>query len=442
MNKDCLWIEYGTGMVYMKKKRYETAEEKFNKILAIDPSYGYAYAQLGYIRKYEGKKKESINLFNKAIKYLPKNEMGIYQCGLINIECGNYDDALDHFSKVLELNPVHIDAMLNLGLLHGRKGNFEQAVKLINVVYHENQKKKNCFAKLGWIKTENQDWKGAFDIMNKDWKAKRMSPAWQVNLAQMYGRRGEFARAIEMINEAYALNPNIKNGFARLGWIKTEVQDWSGALGLMTQDQAQKRISSGWQTNLAMILVFNGEHDKAIKLIEDLYSDDEDAKDGYAKVGWAYYLSSGDEPNLRNLLEKDAILNRLSTMGNRIRAWEICMRGDLISAEMQMDSLYSKNPLLKDGFAVMGWMCIERGNLEEGLTLMEKDYRLQRFSTEWRINYAYQLVKKNQLNKSRALFNGAMKIEPHRQEVRIGHPLSPLGTMTKNKFRQMIGFED
>ena len=57
MNIDCLWIEYGTGMVYMKMKRYETAEEKFNKLLAIEPSYGYAYAQLGYIRKYEGKKK-------------------------------------------------------------------------------------------------------------------------------------------------------------------------------------------------------------------------------------------------------------------------------------------------------------------------------------------------------------------------------------------------
>ena len=118
-----------------------------------------------------------------------------------------------------------------------------------------------------------------------------------------------------------------------------------------------------------MILVFNGEYDKAIKLIEDLYSDDKDAKDGYAKVGWACYLSSGDEQSLRNLVEKDASLNRLSDNGKKIRAYAMSMHGELSSACDLIDSLYAENYHLKDGYAVLGWSQIQKGKIQRGLHL-------------------------------------------------------------------------
>ena len=58
MNENSDWIKYGVGMVYLRKGRYEEAEERFNELLAINPSYGYAYAQLGHIRKNEGEQEE------------------------------------------------------------------------------------------------------------------------------------------------------------------------------------------------------------------------------------------------------------------------------------------------------------------------------------------------------------------------------------------------
>lgn len=506
MNTDSDWIKYGVGMVYMRKRRYQSAEDEFNELLAKNPSYGYAYAQLGYIRKYAGKKEESIVLFNKAIKHLPDEEMGIYQRGLMHVECEKFDDALDQFSKVLGLNPVYADAILNIGFVYGRKGDFEQAEKLLKVAYQKDANIKDGFARLGWIKTEAKewfgaaeimnrdykegrlspgwqvnlaqvygrtgemdraisliedaysintdlkdgyarlgwikatvrDWEGAFDLMNRDMEMNRISPVWQVNLAQMLGRKGEWNRGIQLIKQAYASNLGLKDGYARLGWIKTEAQDWHDTISLMAEDRKQKRLSSGWQSNLARILVFNGEYDNALNIIEDLYLRNREATDGYAKVGWACFLSCGDEQTLRNLVEKDADLNRLSDLGIRIRAWENYVRGDLISAEILMESLYSEAPVLKDGFAVMGWLIIEKGDLKTGIILMEKDYQLQRLSPVWRINYAYQLAKAGQIQKAQGLFAEVIDLEPHREKFRIGHHLCPIETMTKSQFQKMM----
>ena len=60
MSQEYDWIRYGAGMVHMMKARYEAAENKFNELLAINPSYGNAYVQLGLIRKIEGRKIYSI----------------------------------------------------------------------------------------------------------------------------------------------------------------------------------------------------------------------------------------------------------------------------------------------------------------------------------------------------------------------------------------------
>jgi len=72
--------------------------------------------------------------------------------------------------------------------------------------------------------------------MNRDLKGNRLSPGWQVNLAQVYGRTGEMDRAIKLIEAAYSTDSNLKDGYARLGWIKATVRDWEGAFDLMNRD--------------------------------------------------------------------------------------------------------------------------------------------------------------------------------------------------------------
>uniref|UniRef100_UPI003562F6C8 tetratricopeptide repeat protein n=1 Tax=Desulfosarcina sp. TaxID=2027861 RepID=UPI003562F6C8 len=225
MNQTHAWITYGAGMVYIKKKRYEAGSDKFRELLAAHPQYGDAIAQLGVIERNQGRRDNAKRYIEKTLSQDPENKIANYQFGLFHLENREYVDAADHFSRVLKADPSHTCAMIQLAIVAGRNGDFKKAETLVNDAYDKDDKLTDAFAKLGWIKAEKQDWAGALEIMDKDSCDGRISPAWKVNLAQLYGRNGEWDRAIELIEDAYGYNLYLKDAYSKLGWIKTEDQD-------------------------------------------------------------------------------------------------------------------------------------------------------------------------------------------------------------------------
>lgn len=500
------WIKFGIGMAYMRKGRHEAAENQFHELLRRNHSYGYAYAQLGYLKKRIGNMDEANSYFDQSIKYFSDNELGIYQRGLMYIELGDLDKAFDSFNKVIELNPLNIDAMINMALVLGRKDDFERAGQLITEAYDKDPSRKDIFARLGWVKVKNKDWVGAFEIINKDWEAKRLSPEWQVNFAQVVGHKGEFGIAARIIDNAYTEDTSLKDGYARLGWIMSEREDWYGALDqmnrdlevnrmtpywnvnlaqvygrcrkwdlaikfienaysknsnlkdgfarlgrikvecnelksaheLITTDHKRGRLSIRWKSYMAMIQVIFGDENGAISTVDEWYATDVNAVDGYARIGWANYLLTGKKEKLKDFLIKDRELKKYSTAGKKIGAWELSISGELALSKKHVNLLYNNNNYIYDIFAVMGWLLIEKGEYEEGLKLMDKDYNSNRISSAWKINYAYQLSRFGQYGKAQKLFNEVVKSEPHRDQFRIGFHLIPLEIIKKSNFEQMI----
>jgi tetratricopeptide (TPR) repeat protein len=291
---------------------------------------------------------------------------GFARLGWIKTEEQDWSGAFEIMNRDWEgkrLSPIW---QLHFAQMIGRKGEFDFAMEIIDRAYSKDKDLKNGFARLGWIKTEEQDWSGAFEIMDRDWEGKRLSPIWQLHFAQMIGRKGEFELAIRMIEEAYTVDTDLKDGYAKLGWNKTESRDWNGVFDLISMDDDRNRLSSGWKANLAMAAVFVGKSNHAIDIIEDLYSRDELSTDGYAKIGWATYLSSGDEKRFKKFIDKDAFLDRLSVEWKKILASAIALNGDLTGACNLIESLYSLNANLKEGFAVIGWLLIEKGEKRRG----------------------------------------------------------------------------
>jgi hypothetical protein len=183
-----------------------------------------------------------------------------------------------------------------------------------------------------------------------------------------------------------------------LGWIKAEKKDWNGALSLIEIDYKEKRISSTWQINFAIIQMISGNQKLSIQLINELYANDKNAVDGYAKLGLYHYYINRNEKYFSALVQKDDELARLSINGKKIFAMALGVRGDLISAEKLIELLYSNHTSLKDGLAEMGWLLIKKGEKEIGLSLMEKEHILHRLSQiGWltmHINYTKKVIIK------------------------------------------------
>jgi tetratricopeptide (TPR) repeat protein len=106
-----------------------------------------------------------------------------------------------------------------------------------------------------------------------------------IHLGIVFGWQGDFDQANMLIKKAYNHDDLLKDGFARLGWIKAERYDWAGALEIMKIDLKNNRISAGWQVNLSRMLGRTGDWNFSVKLIERAYSVNKNLKDAYARFG-------------------------------------------------------------------------------------------------------------------------------------------------------------
>jgi len=391
MNQPHAWITYGAGIVYMKKKRYEAAGDKFRELLATYPQYGDAIAQLGIIEKCQGHRDTAKRYFEKALNKDPENEIANYQMGLMLVEEKNDADAKTYFSKIINRNSSHVDSMIHLGILLGRKGKIDKAEALIREAYDKDPTRKDGFARLGWIKAEHLDWSGALTLMNKDSKSGRLSPAGMVMLAQTHGRLGDFRTAMCLMEQAYSQNKAVKDGYAKLGWIKMENNHLSDAWKLFDKDCEKNRLSPFWKINFALLESHLHRWTDAAARIDRAYAEHHSLRDGFSRLGWNGYLLGKSEVFFNEYIQKDIEIGRLSGKGTFFRGLYLTATGSLSEALQLIEPVYSEAYEERNWLAAIGWHCIRKNITDRGIELMTRDFSLERMNTGWLPTYVVAL---------------------------------------------------
>jgi tetratricopeptide (TPR) repeat protein len=98
------------GLVLWKEGRREQssieiqeAEDYFKKAVAIDPSLGEVYVQLGMLYKARGENHEALRAFQSAVKASPKSSDAHYQLSLAYRRAGNAEKAKREMNTCVEL---------------------------------------------------------------------------------------------------------------------------------------------------------------------------------------------------------------------------------------------------------------------------------------------------------------------------------------------------
>lgn len=269
---------------------------------------------------------------------------------------------------------------------HGRQGEFAAAARQIDDAYARQETVRDGFARLGWIQAEANDWPGALEMGQRDESARRLTPGWKINLAQLYGRCGDFVRAAELIDEAYSQDAALQDGFTRLGWVKMEQGDCRSALDLARRDEAGGRLTPGRKVNLAMLYGRQHEFEHAVALIEAAYRDDDSLHDGYTRLGWKK-RETGDLAGALALAAKDEAMGRMTPQGRTLLALIHGHLGDFDNGAKCIESAYAQDASVNDGFAALGWVKVERGDVAAGLDMMRRDIELDRITAAWRQNF-------------------------------------------------------
>lgn len=109
---------------------YDLAEMSYRKALDLDPKYGMAWNNLGWIL-YDQKQQynEAENCYNKAITLEERNFYAWNNLGILNYrQKKNFQKAEECWIKATELNPEFAKAWSNLGVLYKfQKGDLKKS---------------------------------------------------------------------------------------------------------------------------------------------------------------------------------------------------------------------------------------------------------------------------------------------------------------------------
>ena len=256
------------------------------------------------------------------------------------------DDALGRLSPVWRLRLAEWLQCL------GRTAEAEAAIER---AYGEDECLRDGGVALAQRYIAHREWAQAARWFDRDASAERLSPRWWIDYAEVLARLGEFDRAEWWVHRAYAQHGRWNNGFARLGGIKAEAQDWAGALEWVKRDEDWSRLSREWQVNLAELYARCGQFDQAIERIEALYDNKKlRTQDGFARLGWVK-TATEDWQGAVDLMRKDLEHQRLSATWRTQLALAEAHCGQWDSAESLITEAYEYNAVLKDGYTRLGW---------------------------------------------------------------------------------------
>jgi tetratricopeptide (TPR) repeat protein len=180
---------------------WEGSENEFKRALELNPSEQLTHLLYPDLLLMKGRFEEAIALAKSALADDPLSPRTGKALAWVYFCAGQYDEAVEQYKKTRELFPTYGE--IKLGPSYEAKGMYEQAVK----EYLDAESKcgkpaeemtalSQAYAESGW----QGYWRKRLELMEVQAKQTHVPPT---DLAELYARVGENARALDWLERAY-----------------------------------------------------------------------------------------------------------------------------------------------------------------------------------------------------------------------------------------------
>ncbi|RKX64617.1 MAG: hypothetical protein DRP42_06090 [Tenericutes bacterium] len=150
------------------------------------------------------------------------------------------------------------------------------------------------------------------------------------------------------------------------------------------------------------------------KLVHDLYADNTNLKDGYARIGWRSYWPKKEYDKVIEFCELDKKQERLSPAWMINFAVAYAATGDFNQARSLVERAYKESPHLKDGYSRISWQCyLPLRDYRSVRLWMKRDADANRLSPAWSINQAKVVALTDGIEAALPLVKRAYKTLPN-----------------------------
>ena len=313
---------YNLGVIYSYRDDIEPARQAFEAALAIDSTFSAAHKRLGMIHRQRGFRQEAMTALERAVHHSPDDSEALFALGLAYRDMRMYEPALESLERAAELNPLSPKIRLNLANVYMRLGRREQGRLLM-------QEAEDLRQRLGGLHTE------ATAPPGKSLSIGTASDHYHLALAHsMAGRIDEaiveFRRslginpdqkdantglglmlleqhqpesALAYLQRAVELDPEDPVTLMRLGWAHEKMERYAEARKIFEQAVSLDSSLVEGYTSLARIVSTDGEHERAIALLQRAIELRPNDARTHFNLGVAF-VNSGDFPRAAQAYER------------------------------------------------------------------------------------------------------------------------------------------
>jgi hypothetical protein len=210
-----------------------------------------------------------------------------------------------------------------------------------------------------------------------------LEPEALIRCAIVDAELGKLEQCKRLVESAYAGDPSLTDGYARIGWIIALRNQcaYEKTIPYFEKDLKAGRLRGKWKLYYAKALAILDAEGEALNHIREVYYEDAFIMNGYAQYAWMKYCVLDYRPikALKYFL-KDQEQGRLDGECKVKLAIIYASLGRLKDALKIVGDLYNNNVALRDAYSLIAWAIyvFNDDNLVQAISCIRKDENIGR----------------------------------------------------------------
>ena len=260
---------YLEGIDYYDKVYREEAAKSFEKALELDSTFAMAYFKLALVKGGKEQKK----LAARATEYSDRvSQKERHYIKALDLDVsGNHMEAIKELRKLVERYPEEKAAFYWLGAYHYALKQTDRAILQLKKAIEIDPFYKLAYNLLAYVYNDIGDFDKSIWAINKYISVAPDEANPYDSRADLYAYNGRIDQAIESYKKALEKKPDFYFSLAKLGHMHLFKREYSQAESFYKQLSAsgEKDIRSEGRTYLALIPLYQGKLDEALKVLDN-----------------------------------------------------------------------------------------------------------------------------------------------------------------------------
>ncbi|MEI6042564.1 MAG: tetratricopeptide repeat protein [bacterium] len=325
------------GSTEFKEKEYgQKALDYAKEALKLDPTSVKAYIALGYATEIMSNFPGAIDAYSSAISLDSNSSSAYVHRGHAYDLSGDLKSAEIDYLRADSLDTTNLDVKMNLGRLYSRQSKVEEAKKqfLLVTSFADNTRiRSEAYYDLSFLALSSTSTKAidnAFAYASSSISTDPTYPQAYVAMGNAYMLKGDYVKALEMLNKSLSMYPNlsyamglIANIYGKQGDVDLAIKNYEAQkaaalvdIGLMNNDRPI--VISRADMNEAYTYAENNKKEEAASKLKEIIAN---SKDPGSDIGIFIVLSdTGPYGRLKNLSNYKPFTDLVSQFKNKIKS--------------------------------------------------------------------------------------------------------------------------